>query len=61
MQETKYQPEYIPQNAEGEHKEKATYVPDLIKGLIYMNRFLISMFPSLVIFVTVLSVSIIIL
>ena len=44
------------QNVEGEHKEKATFVSDLIKGLTCMNRFLISMFPSLLIFLVVLSI-----
>ena len=35
------------QNVEGEHKEKATCVSDLTVGLTSMNRFLLSMFPSL--------------
>ena len=37
-------------HAEGEHQEKATCVSDVIVGLTYINRFLLSMFPSLLIF-----------
>ena len=40
----------------GENKEITRWVSDLIVGLTFLNHFLLSMYPSLLIFLTIQSI-----